>query len=116
LAQEAERGKFDIFFVADTPAARTVNMNVWSKFPMFMNQPEPVTLLAAVAGFTNHIGLGATVSTSFFEPYDIARQFASLDHISHSRAAWNPRPSGPETSSEQPRVENRGLRFRHWRH
>jgi FMN-dependent oxidoreductase (nitrilotriacetate monooxygenase family) len=89
LAQEAERGKFDMFFVADTPAARTVNMNVWSKFPMFMNQLEPVTLLAAVAGATSRIGLGATVSTSFFEPYNIARQFASLDHISHGRAAWN---------------------------
>jgi FMN-dependent oxidoreductase (nitrilotriacetate monooxygenase family) len=89
LAQLAERGKFDMFFVADTPAARTSNMKVWSKFPMFMNALEPVTLLSAVAGATTHIGLGATVSTSFFEPYNIARQFASLDHISGGRAAWN---------------------------
>jgi alkanesulfonate monooxygenase SsuD/methylene tetrahydromethanopterin reductase-like flavin-dependent oxidoreductase (luciferase family) len=97
LAQEAERGKFDMFFVADTPASRNVNMNVWSKFPMFMNQLEPVTLLAAVAGFMNHhIGLGATVSTSFFEALQHRTSFASLDHISHGRAAWNPRPSGPE--------------------
>ncbi len=89
LAQLAERGKFDMFFIADTPAARTSNMNVWSKFPMFMNALEPITLLSAVAGATTHIGLGATASTSFFEPYNIARQFASLDHISHGRAAWN---------------------------
>jgi N-acetyl-S-(2-succino)cysteine monooxygenase len=89
LAQLAERGKFDMFFVADTPATRTSNMKVWSKFPMFMNALEPVTLLSAVAGATSHIGLGATVSTSFFEPYNIARQFASLDHISGGRAAWN---------------------------
>jgi N-acetyl-S-(2-succino)cysteine monooxygenase len=89
LAQLAERGKFDMFFVADTPAAGTSNMKVWSKFPMFMNALEPVTLLSAVAGATSHIGLGATVSTSFFEPYNIARQFASLDHISGGRAAWN---------------------------
>jgi FMN-dependent oxidoreductase (nitrilotriacetate monooxygenase family) len=89
LAQLAERGKFDMFFVADTPAARTSNMKVWSKFPMFMNALEPITLLSAVAGATSHIGLGATASTSFFEPYNIARQFASLDHISGGRAAWN---------------------------
>ncbi|CAM5761877.1 monooxygenase [Labrys miyagiensis] len=89
LAQLAERGKFDMFFIADTPAARTSNLKVWSKFPMFMNQLEPITLLSAIAGATTHIGLGATCSTSFFEPYNIARQFASLDHISGGRAAWN---------------------------
>ena len=54
-----------------------------------MNVLEPITLLSAVAGATTHIGLGATASTSFFEPYNLARQFASLDHISHGRAAWN---------------------------
>lgn len=89
LAQLAERGRFDIFFIADTPAARTENLYAWSRFPMFMNVLEPITLLAALAGATKHIGLGATASTSFFEPYNLARQFASLDHISHGRAAWN---------------------------
>jgi len=89
MAQTAERGKFDFFFIADTPAARTENLKVWSRSPLFMNVLEPITLLAAVAGATTHIGLGATASTSFFEPYNLARQFASLDHISHGRAAWN---------------------------
>jgi len=89
IAQLAERGKFDFFFIADTPAARTENLRVWSRSPLFMNVLEPITLLSAVAGATTHIGLGATASTSFFEPYNLARQFASLDHISHGRAAWN---------------------------
>ncbi len=89
IAQTAERGLFDLFFIADTPAARTDNLHAWSRFPMFMNVLEPVTLLTALAGATTHIGLGGTVSTSFSEPYNVARQFASLDHISNGRAAWN---------------------------
>ena len=88
-AQLAERGRFDLFFIADTPAARTDNLHAWSRFPMFMNVFEPVTLLSAVASVTSHIGLGATASTSFYEPYNVARLFASLDHLSHGRAAWN---------------------------
>jgi FMN-dependent oxidoreductase (nitrilotriacetate monooxygenase family) len=89
IAQLAQRGKFDLFFVADTPAARTENLHAWSRFPMYMNALEPVTLLTALAGATTHIGLGGTVSTSFSEPYNVARQFASLDHVSQGRAAWN---------------------------
>jgi FMN-dependent oxidoreductase (nitrilotriacetate monooxygenase family) len=89
LAQFAERGKFDLFFVADTPAARTENLHAWSRFPMYMNALEPVTLLTALAGATTRIGLGGTVSTSFSEPYNVARQFASLDHVTSGRAAWN---------------------------
>jgi len=89
LAQIAEAGKFDLFFIADTPAARTENFQAWSRFPMYMNALEPVTLLTALAGSTSRIGLGGTVSTSFSEPYNVARQFASLDHISAGRAAWN---------------------------
>jgi len=89
LAQLAEQGRFDLFFIADTPAARTDNLHAWSRFPMFMNVLEPVTMLTALAGATRRIGLGGTVSTSFSEPYNVARQFASLDHISAGRAAWN---------------------------
>lgn len=89
MAQIAEHGLFDLFFVADTPAARTENLHAWSRFPMYMNALEPVTLLTGVACATAHIGLGGTVSTSFSEPYNVARQFASLDHISGGRAAWN---------------------------
>ncbi len=89
MAQLAERGKFDFFFIADTPAARTENLRAWSRSPLFMNVPEPITLLPAIAGATTHIGLGATASTSFYEPYNVARLFSPLDHISHGRAAWN---------------------------
>jgi FMN-dependent oxidoreductase (nitrilotriacetate monooxygenase family) len=89
MAQLAERGCFDIFFIADTPAARTDNLYAWKRFPFFMNVFEPLTLLSALAVATKHIGLGATASTSFMEPYNLARQFASLDHLSHGRAAWN---------------------------
>ncbi len=89
MARLCELGRFDLFFIADTPAARTENLHAWSRFPMFMNVFEPVTLLTALAGATERIGLGGTVSTSFSEPYNVARQFASLDHISHGRAAWN---------------------------
>ena len=89
LAQLAERGKFDLFFIADTPAARTEMLEAYSRYPLFMNVFEPVTLLSALAGATERIGLGGTVSTSFSEPYNVARQFASLDHISAGRAAWN---------------------------
>jgi alkanesulfonate monooxygenase SsuD/methylene tetrahydromethanopterin reductase-like flavin-dependent oxidoreductase (luciferase family) len=71
MAQLAERGKFDFFFIADTPAARTENLRAWSRSPLFMNVLEPITLLSAIAGATTHIGLGATASTSFYEPYNV---------------------------------------------
>jgi FMN-dependent oxidoreductase (nitrilotriacetate monooxygenase family) len=89
LVQLAERAKFDLFFIADTPAARTEKLEAYARFPMFMNVFEPVTLLATLAGATRRIGLGGTVSTSFSEPYNVARQFASLDHLSAGRAGWN---------------------------
>lgn len=89
MAQIAESGKLDLFFIADTPTVRTDNMRIWSHAPVFMNQLEPLTMLSAVAGATSRIGLGATASTSFNEPYNIARAFTSLDHISQGRAAWN---------------------------
>jgi FMN-dependent oxidoreductase (nitrilotriacetate monooxygenase family) len=89
MARLAERGLFDLFFIADTPAARTNDLEAWSRYPLFMNSFEPLTLLSALAGSTTRIGLGGTASTSFTEPYNIARQFAGLDHISHGRAAWN---------------------------
>ena len=94
LAQTAERGKFDLFFVADTPAARTDKLNAWSRHPQYMNCFEPISLLTALAGHTSKIGLGGTASTSFYEPYNIARLYAGLDHLSHGRAAWNVVTSG----------------------
>ncbi|MCB8877475.1 LLM class flavin-dependent oxidoreductase [Acidisoma silvae] len=94
LAQTAERGKFDLFFVADTPAARTDKLNAWSRHPQYMNCFEPISLLTALSGHTSKIGLGGTASTSFYEPYNIARLYAGLDHLSHGRAAWNVVTSG----------------------
>src|SRR5437660_11513726 len=76
MAQLSERGKFDFFFIADTPAARTENLKAWSRSPLFMNVLDPITLLAGIAGATTHIGLGAPAPTSFFEPYTVARQSA----------------------------------------
>lgn len=83
LARTAERGKFDFFFLADslvgpTPGATQRAGNL-----------EPLTTLAAIAVQTTHIGVAGTATTTFSEPYNIARSFASLDHISRGRAAWN---------------------------
>ncbi|MBU2959852.1 LLM class flavin-dependent oxidoreductase [Citreicella sp. C3M06] len=89
IAQICERGKFDFYFIADTPACRTGDIETWARSPMYMNQLEPITLLTALAGATSKIGLAATASTSFYEPYNLARLFASLDHISGGRAGWN---------------------------
>ncbi|MGL6018331.1 MAG: LLM class flavin-dependent oxidoreductase [Gibbsiella quercinecans] len=89
LALTAEKGLFDLFFIADTPATCTENLHIHSRYPNYMNRLEPITELTAIAGMTRHIGLGATASTSFYEPYNLARLFASLDHLSKGRAAWN---------------------------
>jgi N-acetyl-S-(2-succino)cysteine monooxygenase len=83
IAAIAERGKFDLFFISDGLAMDP------GDHPSFANRFEPLTLLAALGMVTRHIGLGATVSTSFNEPYNVARAFASLDHLSGGRAAWN---------------------------
>lgn len=88
MTQEAEAAKFDAVFFADGPGfRRVVGRNAFSA--MDVGKLEPVTMLAALAMGTSHIGLIATCSTSFNEPYNIARKFASLDHISRGRAGWN---------------------------
>jgi FMN-dependent oxidoreductase (nitrilotriacetate monooxygenase family) len=88
FAQTLERGKFDAFFMADHLAV--LNMPVEAlKRSHTVTSFEPFTLLSALAGATEHIGLVATASTTFDEPFHIARRFASLDHISGGRAGWN---------------------------
>jgi FMN-dependent oxidoreductase (nitrilotriacetate monooxygenase family) len=88
FAQTLERGRFDAFFMADHLAV--LNMPVEAlKRSHTVTSFEPFTLLSALAGATEHIGLVATASTTFDEPYHIARRFASLDHISRGRAGWN---------------------------
>ena len=89
IAQICEKGKFDFYFIADTPACRTTDVETWARSPMYMNQLEPITLLTALADATSKIGLAATASTTFYEPYNLARLYASLDHISNGRAGWN---------------------------
>jgi FMN-dependent oxidoreductase (nitrilotriacetate monooxygenase family) len=82
-AQLAERGKFDYLFVADS-----VSINARSS-PHYLNRFEPLTILSAVAAVTSRIGLVATSTVSYNEPFNLARQFASLDHLSGGRAGWN---------------------------
>lgn len=83
IAQIAERGKFDFFFLADNVVGPSPDSSQRA------GNLEPLTTLAAVAMQTRHIGVAGTASTTFSEPYNTARFFASLDHISHGRAAWN---------------------------
>ncbi len=89
MAQSAERAKFDFIFQADVPGARDGNMQALSRNPTFMNLFEPLTLLSGLAAVTTRIGLVGTSSTSYYEPYNLARQYASLDHISGGRSGWN---------------------------
>ena len=89
VAQIAEAAKFDLMFLADAVATRDGNIESLSRWPQYMAYFEPITLLSAVAMKTTHIGLAATATTSYNEPYNLARKYASLDHISHGRAGWN---------------------------
>ncbi len=83
IAKTAEQGKFDMFFVGDALATSV------HRLPSTMSRLEPLTLLSALAVQTRHIGLAATASTTFDEPFHLARALCSVDHISHGRAAWN---------------------------
>jgi FMN-dependent oxidoreductase (nitrilotriacetate monooxygenase family) len=83
LAREAEAAKLDAVFFADGPALAD-NIRYASRFRL-----EPLTWLSAIAAVTSRIGLIGTASTTYTEPYNLARQFASLDHLSGGRAGWN---------------------------
>ncbi|MGW5578553.1 LLM class flavin-dependent oxidoreductase [Micromonospora chokoriensis] len=83
LARIAERGKLDSLFLADSPV-------LWNSIGRRPGGTlEPTVLLTALAGATEHIGLIATASTTYNEPFNLARRFASLDHVSGGRAGWN---------------------------
>lgn len=89
FAQTAERGLFQAIFIADTlPFPLAIDPEILSLGARVIDF-EPITLLSALAVATRHIGLVATVTTTYFDPYSVARQFASLDHISKGRAGWN---------------------------
>src|ERR1700744_830357 len=89
LAQTAESAKFDFVFMADAVATRDGNLEALSRWPQYMAHFEPITLLSATAALTERIGLVCTASTSYYEPFNVARLFGSLDHISGGRAGWN---------------------------
>jgi FMN-dependent oxidoreductase (nitrilotriacetate monooxygenase family) len=89
-ARRAESAKFDFVFMVDSPYITP------DTAPHFLNRLEPLTALSAVAGATSRIGLIATVTTSYNEPFNVARQFASLDLISQGRAGWNVVTTGLE--------------------
>jgi FMN-dependent oxidoreductase (nitrilotriacetate monooxygenase family) len=105
MAQDAERGLFDAIFIADN-----VSLNHWyvdtqhAKHIGNAATFEPMTLLAALAAVTQHIGLMATMSTTYNHPYHVARKLASLDHLSGGRAGWN-----VVTSMTEPEAANFGL-------
>ena len=88
FAQTLERGRFDAFFMADHLAVLNMPLEALKRSHTVTSY-EPFTLLSALAGVTEHLGLVATGSTTFDAPYHIARRFASLDHISGGRAGWN---------------------------
>src|SRR3984885_12182976 len=79
ITQLAERGKFDLMFVADAVAVRDGKLSALSRWPQYMAYFDPLTLLPAIAAVTKRIGVLGTATTSYNEPYHIARKFASLD-------------------------------------
>ena len=109
LTKRAEAAKLDFAFFGD-------GLYISEKsHPNFLNRFEPLTLLAALAMETTHIGLAATLSTTYSDPYTVARQFASIDHISKGRAGWNIVTSPLEGSAQnysRPQHPEHDLRYR----
>ena len=109
LTKRAEAAKLDFAFFGD-------GLYISEKsHPNFLNRFEPLTLLAALAMETTHIGLAATLSTTYSDPYTVARQFASIDHLSRGRAGWNIVTSPLEGSAlnySRPEHPEHDLRYR----
>jgi FMN-dependent oxidoreductase (nitrilotriacetate monooxygenase family) len=87
LARTAERAKFDFLFLAEGLRLREQNGLIYDLD--VVGRPDTFTVLAALAAVTDRLGLAGTINSTFNEPYEVARQFASLDHLSAGRAAWN---------------------------
>lgn len=87
VAQTAERGRFDYFFLAEGLALRARDGQIFDHD--IAGRPDTLPVLAALAAVTEHIGLIGTLNATFNEPYELARQIASLDHLSGGRAGWN---------------------------
>ena len=106
LAQRLEAACFDAFFMADHLAVLNMPPDALKRSHT-VTSFEPFTLLSALAGATSRIGLVATASTTYDEPFHIARRFASLDHLSEGRAGWNVVTTGnPETAHNFGRDEH----------
>ncbi|MFS0638847.1 LLM class flavin-dependent oxidoreductase [Mesobacillus foraminis] len=97
LAETAEKGKFDMIFFADGYAVHDRDGNGIEQSVNI--RPDPVTLLSALAVVTKRIGLAATASTTYNEPYHLARKFATIDHLSSGRAGWNVVTSSSEAEA-----------------
>jgi len=89
IAQTAERAKLDLIFLADSNKVRVADIDALQRSTQFVAYFEPLTLLSAMATVTSRIGLVGTASTSWNQPFHIARIFASLDLVSKGRAGWN---------------------------
>jgi hypothetical protein len=87
FAQTAERAKFDFLFLAEGLRLREQGSRIYDLD--VVGRPDTFTVLAALAAVTDRLGLASTINSTFNEPYEVARQFASLDHLSGGRAAWN---------------------------
>ena len=87
LAQTAERAKFDFLFLAEGLRLREQGGQIYDLD--VVGRPDTFTVLAALAAVTDRLGLAGTINSTFNEPYEVARQFASLDHLSGGRAGWN---------------------------
>ena len=87
FARTAERAKFDFLFLAEGLRLREQNGLIYDLD--VVGRPDTFAILAALAAVTDHLGLTGTINSTFNEPYEVARQFASLDHLSDGRAAWN---------------------------
>ncbi|MFI1995757.1 LLM class flavin-dependent oxidoreductase [Actinoplanes sp. NPDC020271] len=87
LARTAERGKFDFFFLAEGLRLREQRGLIHDLD--VVGRPDTLTVLTALAAVTTHLGLAGTLNATFHEPYELARQLATLDHLSGGRAAWN---------------------------
>lgn len=87
FAQLAERGKLDLIFFGEGLVVREHRNKIFG--PIVNGRPDTIALLPALAAVTEHIGLAATISSTYNQPYELARQLASIDHVSNGRAAWN---------------------------
>jgi len=87
FARTAERAKFDFLFLAEGLRLREQKGLIYDLD--VVGRPDTFTILAALAAVTDRLGLAGTINSTFNEPYEVARQFASLDHLSGGRAAWN---------------------------